>query len=250
MRKAIFWRIRRFNTNPLIIFAILTGWVMISGLFALAHSGEAQITSNTPDIKKAGVHIQRCVQGSNAVGPGGEKMIDIESHGAGFGEVPGNRYVTFGNYVIESPYGSWSNTHIICRVGLKHFEYGRKYPVCLAMKNKSGLEVRLSNTVYVKPLMLIHQVVPGEARPGAVISLKHSAGITMGWFGGSRGTKELMIGQAQAAVISWSDDQITARVPNMLPGLYKLYIQDGGRTLSEEKPFTVKRSLTKRRIIR
>lgn len=250
MNKARFWRARNLSVNPIIVFAILTGWVMLPGLCALSSSGEAQIALKKPGIKPAGIHIRKCVQGSNAVGLGGEKMIDIELHGVGFGDLPGNRYVKFGNFVIENPYGSWSKTHIVRPVSLKQFEYGRKYPVCLVMKTKNGSEVRISNTVYVKPLMLIYQVVPKEAGPGEVISLKHSAGITMGWFGATQGTRKLMVGQAQAAVISWSNDQITARVPTLFPGLYQLYIQNGGRTVSEKKPFTVLRGLIKRRIIR
>jgi len=229
-----------------LVFLVIT-FMVSSGLPVFSSSeSPGECATDTLILTQPSVKIHKCFQGTNAHNYG-VKEIDIELEGTGFGNTQGNKYLKFGKYVIKSTTGVWDNNHVLRRIGLNHFNYGQKYPVYIVMKNRNGEFERISNQVYLRPLMLIYQVVPKAARPGAVVSLEHNVGITMGWFGTTQGTKKLMFGAQEAVVVFWSEEKITARVPVMSPGVYKIHIKDGGKTVSKQVSFTVKPMLIKKK---
>ena len=150
---------------------------------------------------------------------------ELDITGEGFGDTQGSKIVRMGTYTLDV--WEWHNDGIGTAIP-RGIEYGKTYRIYL----QDGGKI-ISNIFTYLLLKDFDSIDPLEASPGAVIAIRGFG------FGTTRGANKLKIGTAEAPVISWSNSEIRARVPAMAPGTYKVYIEDGGRIISEVMTFKV-----------
>ena len=163
----------------------------------------------------------------NSVTPNtGNPGASVTLAGTGFGATQGTSTVNFGS--TNASVTSWSNTQIVATVP--------NVPVNTAVAltvTVNGVASNFVNFLVTSPIPpAITTLNPGSGAVGSVVTITGSN------FGGFQGSSTVRFGATNATIMSFSDTQITATVPNIPLGLVQVNVIVNGN-ISNSANFTV-----------
>jgi len=170
------------------------------------------VTSNPPLNATSNMRIFSITPSSGNPGT----VVTISGQGFGASQILGTYFVTFHNLSQQSdtPYpqaivSNWNDTSITCTVPTdsKLLQSGSGQVVVTVWKSSSNYVSSTFNLI----LPQIWSIDPTTDNVGATISI---TGQGFGSQNNNQGTNQVRIGGSYASVVSWSDSQIRARVPD------------------------------------
>jgi IPT/TIG domain len=155
---------------------------------------------------------------------------ELDVIGVRFGSDQGNREVVLNGVVRDVLF--WQDK--IIRVShMYDFPAGQMIKVFL---REQGTGDVLSNKFEFFNLYCIYSVEPpGDVPPGAEAEIKVKPGMGAGSHG-----RNIVIGGKPAVIVSWTNDTVRFKVPDLTPGEYQIHIKKAGQNLSYPCPIPVK----------